>query len=271
MTRPVRIVGALGALALASAAAAGAAPTFTLEPNEVGGGATVCAKGKKATAGGYVAGLATRWEVLGSSPAGRRWRVRLRNNSAGAEEVEAKALCRPGKRYKVVTRRVELTLDPVSAYDRTLRARCPVGTTLAGGGFAPAPGLGDQPSTGFNVLANRPAGARRWLVRFTGYSDPGGSFTLEARAVCDRRGAEYAVRTDSDTPAPRLAPRRGDDAPIAMRAECPRGTRITGGGFSSREDVNVNYTRIRARNNAWAIDGGAQSDHPITAYAVCRK
>jgi hypothetical protein len=58
--------------------------------------------------------------------------------------------------------------------------------------------------------------------------------------------------------------------PITATADCPSGSTVIGGGFSSQPTGNVNVERSQRDGNGWKVDGLASAPgDTVTAYAYC--
>ena len=97
--------------AVASAAVAGAgiagavSQEFTVAPNQTGGAAPKCAKGKLATGGGFRTDDDTAWDQGVLGPQGRRFRVGLKDETGSEQAGTAIANCAKKDPYDVAKKR----------------------------------------------------------------------------------------------------------------------------------------------------------------------
>ena len=258
-----------------SAAAIAATENFTVAPSAVGGAKPNCAEGKIATGGGFRSDEETAWSHRTLGQSGRGFRVTLVNQAAEEKSGEAVAICAAREPFKVVRKRVVVELEEPGVVERTVRARCPDNTTLAGGGSATSPATAK-----INVEQSRPVGTRAWKLQTTVSGT--GEFILKAVAICDRReGVAYRVAQEklSDQSAGRPSA-RGFNVILnfELRARCTGSSHATAGGFAVTGDfftprwswlapMEGDYALLGA--DSWLSDETPSGD--IVGYAVCRK
>jgi hypothetical protein len=252
---------ALGTAVLLAGPAGARDDTFTLAEDEIGGATHDCGSNRVATAGGFKSDDDSEWEMVASQPRAHGWNVTLASGALQTATVEA--ICAGKSRYKIVKKRVVETDAQFGAYKR-IKPKCPQGMTVAGGGFGRTKG----PELA-NVLDSRPKGSRRWQARI--YVVGEGVFVFRAYAVCDRRGADYAVRSETVDvdPARRLAP-RGTLVDFNAKKNCRQSETLTGGGFAT-DDLNVRYWNLHPDGRGYRVAGAAYGVDPITSVSLCRK
>ncbi len=273
MATPIRRIAALGgALLLACASVAAAvSENFTVPEDALGGARPDCANGKLATGGGYESDATTSWTMRGLGPSGRGFRTTLRNDANSQQAGRASTLCAGKNPLRRVRKTTIVELDASTrAADRVVRARCPRGTKLAGGGFS----LGSPLTADSYVQESRPA-KRSWRVRATLRGD--GVHRLTSSAVCDERaGSEYRVIRKSALEARRRA--RGGLStifPFAFDAQCAPRSRPTAGGFQVTGGFDPRWRTIAPQGRGYSFAGrDGYLDTPsgdIAGYAICRK
>jgi hypothetical protein len=155
---------------------------------------------------------------------------------------------------------------------KTVVATCPKGQVLMSGGYQRFDFLGDG---GNYPTESRAVGTRSWRVSGTAYGEYGGELT--AIAYCVRSKRPLLSEVSASTPLP-----FGNAASVTTPA-CPKGRRLTSGGFSMNGSTKNIFAggEINA-NNTWTAHGygffGPAPD-PIlgppptnlTAYGYCLK
>jgi hypothetical protein len=260
------LLGLVALATLVAVASALAGSTLTVPVGKKESGSAKCGDNEVATGGGHSAGATTRWDVLVSQPRGRRWEATLRNVGSSQQKAKIKVVCGKASRYSVKSKRVTETVPAFGGVTGEVDVKCPAGTTVAGGGLGPT----DTPSKTIAVLDSAPKNDRTWSIRV--YSHAGSTetdITFRARAVCDRTGADYVVRSLSFAEDPPRAA-RGTAVPFDESVACSGSSRLTSGGFAS-DNINANYTRIQPDGNGWRLAGTTQTSDPMTVYALCRK
>lgn len=144
---------------------------------------------------------------------------------------------------------------------KTAVARCPRGQYLVSGGFQrtnfKTPG-GDY------VTESRAVGPRAWRVTGRAFGDFGGE--LSAIAYCDRSKRPLLTEVSRSTPLP-----AGQSA-AATTPACPRGRRLTSGGFSANGSQQTFFAGGSINpNGTWSVTGfGYFGPAPgLTAYGYC--
>ena len=253
------IVAITGALAVANS-------SLTVPSGESKTGSKPCERGELATGGGFTSSATTRWDVLALQPQGRRWATTLLNQGGADQQAKVNAVCSNASRYRLKSKEVTEPIAPFAGLTKELDVKCPSGTTAAGGGFGPT----ESPSSTIAPLDSAPLNDRKWHTRvYTTGGSSGGDATFRAYVVCDRKGADYSVRSLSFTEDPPRA-MRGTEVPFDESVACGNRQRLTSGGFAS-DDLNVYYRRMQAAGNGWRLAGGTYTSIPITVYAVCQK
>jgi len=143
----------------------------------------------------------------------------------------------------------------------TVKAKCPKGQYLMSGGFQrtnfKTPG-GDY------VTESRAISPRAWRVTGRAFGDFGGELT--AIAYCDRSKRKLLTEVSAATPLP-----TGQYA-TATTPPCPRGRRLTSGGFSANGSHDTLFAGGSINpNRTWSASGfGYFGSAPsLTAYGYC--
>lgn len=272
----IRIVGAMAAVAaVASAGVAGAvSQDFSVAPDGTGGASPKCAKGKFATGGGFTSSVNSAWDQNALGPRGRIFKVGLADDSGDPQTGRAFALCKNKEPFKVARKRVEFEITAASrAVVKTVEARCPRGTKLAGGGYTTT----SPDSDSAYVLESKPAG-RSWRLKTT--QTVVGSYVLRARALCDERPrADYEVVKDAlSEQAGRTRARRGLGGilNLTLEPECAGNDRPTAGGYASTGDFKPRWSTIAPQQGGYLLKAkqgfgpGGLPEGDIIGYALCR-
>jgi hypothetical protein len=257
-----------------TAAAIAATENFTIPPSSVGGAKPNCAEGKIATGGGFRSDEQTAWAHRTLGQSGRGFRVTLLNSAAEEKSGEAVAICAARDPFKVVRKRVVVELKAPGVVEKTVRARCPDNTTLAGGGSSASPAAAK-----IYVAQSRPVGARAWKLRTTVSGT--GEFTLKAVAICDKRErVDYEVAQEKlSDQAGRRPSGRGLSVILnfELRARCTGSSHATAGGFAAIGGFSPRWSWLAPMEGDYALVGsdswasGETPEGDIVGYAVCRK
>jgi hypothetical protein len=144
---------------------------------------------------------------------------------------------------------------------RTVVARCPRGKYLMSGGFQRTDFLSDG---GNYVTESRAIGPKAWRVSGNAHGYYGGELTAIAYCVESKRPLLSEV--SASTPLP-----FGASAGVTT-PPCPRGRRLTSGGFSANGSQQTFFAggSINA-NGSWSVSGhGIFGSAPgLTAYGYC--
>lgn len=231
-----------------------------------------CRSGSHATGAGFAWTPISQSDLL-TSPTSiypldglREWFVYFDNESATSRQARVFVLCREGKRlaYKV---KEYPNLDGDTDQTPTLTAKCPRGTSVAGGGATIA---GDALSSA--ITATRPTSGRVWRTDMFLYDD--NTHYGYAIAMCDPdHRYSQATKTEQADSFPRA--RRTNFDTVSATAKCPNGSTTTSGGFELDSfDPNgsplASFPKGKDKWTASARYGGA-TDPTVTSYAVCRK
>ena len=149
---------------------------------------------------------------------------------------------------------------------KTAVARCPPRSYLFSGGFQRTNFTTPSTTAGGNfVTESRAIGARAWRVTGHAIGWEGGELTAIAHCARTRRPPLSEVTGWSPLPA--------GEAATATTPPCPRGRRLTAGGFSLNESVNAFIAAGWInRDRTWSATGfGYLGPSPggITAYGYC--
>jgi hypothetical protein len=144
---------------------------------------------------------------------------------------------------------------------KTLTARCPKGSYLFSGGFqrtdVRTPG-GDY------VTESRAVGTRAWRVSGRAFGLFGGELTAIAHCVTSKRPLITEVSASNPLPAGQFAQ--------ATTPACPKGRRLTAGGFSANGSHEIFFADgIFNANGTWTASGfGYFGPAPkLTAFGYC--
>ena len=265
-----KVAGVLTLLAAMGGSLAWGAGDYSVEtastevPAMVSGGTVAkCPRGSALTGGGYATGVDSALVRNFFPSSRRRFAASMQNYGSGERKLTVRATCDATGRYRI--RAKEATIPAQVATD--LRARCPRGSRVSGGGVRAI-------GTESRVFGSRPAGRRSWLATTRFFGPPEGETTAIVYAVCDLAGGDYDVQAVSTTPPPVRALRRGVNAKVTMEPRCHRGSRLTGGGFrrstgSGTADAVASVPDGRAWRVVW--DTYAGKDLDFRAYAICKR
>jgi hypothetical protein len=142
-------------------------------------------------------------------------------------------------------------------------ARCPKGEVLVSGGFQRTNFVRHG---GDYITENRAVGQRAWKVSGRSFGLFGGE--LSAIAYCDRSKKPLLKEVRASTPVP--------DKGLATvtTPRCPKGYRLTMGGFATQGSTNSFIADgIINRNNTWTASafGYFGASPSLTAYGYCMK
>lgn len=155
---------------------------------------------------------------------------------------------------------------------KTVVARCPKGQVLMSGGYQRFDFLGDG---GNYPTESRAISSKSWRVSGTAYGAYGGELT--AIAYCVRSKRRLLTEVSASTPLPFGA------AATVTTPSCPKGRRLTSGGFSMNgSEKNFFAGGSINQNNTWTATGyGFFGPAPppllgppppnITAFGYCLK
>ena len=148
-----------------------------------------------------------------------------------------------------------------SGTTEAVKARCPDGTTVSGGGFrVQGPDLA--------IRSSYPAGSRKWAVS----AQNGGltTVTLKAFAICDRDGYAYTVERKTKAPPP-TPKARGINADVTLEPKCKGGLEPSGGGFKSKGFGSLRAVRSVPDGDSWSVELATYAGKPLqlSGYAVC--
>ena len=261
------VLGALGAVAIASGAAQTKTAEITLAPGELGTASAKCKRGRQATSGGFnVPGFTADTEIFVLATAsvrkGRRtWSSSAENapTSPSSGKLVDFAYCSRGIR-RVTTKTERSTSVPNGGLE-SLTPRCPRGSEAVSGGF-------ETPGSAQNQVAvfeSRRIKDRTWRV--TGQGTSGSEARLNAFVYCAEDKLGLSVKRASDSTSQ-------DNTDLAATARCKKGQRAVSGGFAMKGAgayVTVFRSR-RARARSWkAAAANYSGDDPVTwsAYAYC--
>jgi hypothetical protein len=179
-------------------------------------------------------------------------------------EVTVQVLC--GRGVIPATPTPHKTVWVRSGQTKTVTARCPNGQFLVSGGFQRTNFRGDG---GNYVTESRAAGTRAWTVTGSAYTSygPPGQGELTAIAYCARMKRPKLTEVVS-SPVP--VGSRG--SATATTSECPAGTRLVSGGFSSDGSTNGFFYDGRFNaNGSWSASayGFFGPISGLTAYGYC--
>ena len=223
-----------------------------------GGLFATCPKGSTAVGGGFSLDGNASKETSGYFPSSRRrFAVTGRNNGGGPFELLGFAVCDASGKFERAQKSRVLQDQEIA----TVRAKCPKGTTVAGGGLR----LLDED---FEVYRSAPSGQRRWEVEAGYFAD--GSQTVIAYAVCNLAGDPYKVRTRSET-APSTRRARGIPAVVTLRPKCNDGREPVAGGFDVEGSGSFNPVRSQPDGARWEskFDTYFGKNLDFTGYVVC--
>ncbi len=256
---------------VATGSAFGGGPNRTLESEDetMQAGQTTtavaqCDQGESASGGGFRylddESLFEQPNLNGLYPLNKRsWMAEVDNGSGEERQLEAWVVCFRDAAFTRVDEVATIEQDE----PETIKAKCPKGTSVAGGGLD---------STGdFNenfTVQTRPQGKRTWLVRVRPFFDG----AVAAHAVCDSK-AKYTVV--EETLAGETTRRTNTDL-AESHLRCPRGHEATSGGYEVEDNSGGTASTMfpdpnDARSWFTTVRWIASNDPPLTAYVVCRK
>ena len=189
------------------------------------------------------------------------WDFQANNSSGSHAQMTISVICAQG----TFVHPTELAHVPAGD-SRTRTATCPAHTKLAGGGTFTTRD-GDHRT---EIGDSAPEGTRPHPDSWTGTINNGSdqAVNMGVRAVCARRGSFRVVRT-SRKPLP-------DGSQVSAVANCPHGTRVTGGGVritGLSDALEVASSAPTDSHKAWHglanNDGSGRAEHMQT-FAVCK-
>ena len=127
---------------------------------------------------------------------------------------------------------------------KTVTATCPKGQVLMSGGYQRFDFLGDG---GNYPTESRAVGSRSWRVSGSAYGAYGGELT--AIAYCARSKRPLLSEVSASTPLP-----FGSPASVTTPA-CPKGRRLTSGGFSMNGSTKNIFAGGSIVGNTWTATG----------------
>jgi hypothetical protein len=256
-------MGAL--LAVASVALAGGggyeveSESETIPEMSSGGMTLKCPQGSSVVGGGFFLDGEISRKVNAAFPISQRRFVVTGSNldGTGTFDLVGKAVCDDDGDVAIADK--DIGVDPGTT--KTVKAKCPDGTTVSGGGF-------QVQGQDLAVRSSYPAGSRRWAVR----AQNGGLGTkpLVAFAICDRDGNSYTVERKTKAPPPKPKA-RGINADVTLEPKCKGGLEPSGGGFKSKGLGSVRAVRSVPDGDSWSVELATYAGKPLelTGYAVC--
>ena len=140
----------------------------------------------------------------------------------------------------------------------------PEGLSATGGG-------GDESGlhNDMHILATRPSGNRAWSIdTFTSTTYAG---SQEAYVICDPKNSHDYETVHGNAPPIRATSRRGTVIETKAKAKCPKGSVVTGGGYSYAGDLNVSIAENHPKGKrTWLLT--VRTYNPgqgFTAHARC--
>jgi hypothetical protein len=231
--------------------------------------------GRRVTSGGgaFVSGATSEAPLIvavpdkptdATTPRRGSWTSGINNLGAGAKTLVGYAIC---ARPRGIVRNTKVLEAPVTLTSMTVKAPCPAGSSVLGGGF-------DTNYNDSRPIESAPYdGGDRGRVPDDGWRGRavvGDTRDFQVTAICLKGRAQrrlvYRERTDEAT------------GNLYARAKCPDGAAATGGGAAIDgggsafinstypDDVNGDGTP----EDAWSTFGHSTSSAALTTFAVCR-
>jgi hypothetical protein len=175
-----------------------------------------------------------------------------------SRNVAVQAVCGKGLVPMRTPHRTKFTLPGET---KTVVARCPTGHFLMSGGFQRFDFLHDG---GNYVTESRAISSKAWRVSGTAYGEYGGELT--AIAYCARGKKPLLREVSASAPLPM------GSAATATTPRCPKGRRLTSGGFSANGSQQTFFAGASINgDNTWTAHGyGFFGSAPaLTAYGYC--
>jgi hypothetical protein len=180
-------------------------------------------------------------------------------SSVKARQVTLQVVCGKGL---VPTSSPHKTVFIKPGQTKTAIARCPKGSVLMSGGFQRtnfrSPG-GNYPTE------SRAVGPRAWQVTGSAFGDSGGELT--SIAYCDKSKRALLTEVKSTT-----VPVPDKGFPTATTPTCPKGRRLTSGGFSLNGSDDAFFgSAFFNKNGTWSAQafGFFGGTAQLTAYGYC--
>jgi hypothetical protein len=233
----------------------------SVEEGNTGQATASCPQGSSVTGGGYETDDIAHHRIAGYAPNSKRnFDVSVTNiNSVSPIVVTSYAVCDETGKYT----RAAGDKTFASGETKTVSARCPKGTHVAGGGVG-------QIVDDVLLFSSRPKGARTWQVKAK--FDGAGSASLTAVAMCDHSGGEYQLRTQTEQAPPARARGISSALGIAAVAHCPPRTRASGGGWSIDAAPPTQAFEMKPGKRAWTALFLSHEGDPrhFKAYVLCK-
>jgi hypothetical protein len=272
------IAAAAAALTMASMAGGAlktksASTTIGASP-DAGAATAKCKKGSEAVSGGFdnpdfdpdfspVTPGAAIFNITSAREGKRKWSATGENSGTDPGELIAYAYCdkkEPGLKRKSKT----VTIDGNATDSAT--AKCPKGSVAVSGGYG-----SEDLLPGFNPLASKRDGKRKWTVRAYNFDFPA-SAELTVFVYCDK--SEPKIKTKS-AQTEVIESEAG-----TATAKCKRGSEAVAGGFDTPNgDPTVPispaiypYESRRTGKREWTGSGwNDEEDGTFVVYAYCKK
>ncbi len=218
-----------------------------IDGNASGQVAAACPSGTRVTGGGFDgdAGLT----ITGSAMQANGWQVSAHNNTHGAIQLTARAICVSNIGGETTQTSGQASVQPHAT--GAVTAACATGSTLTGGGFG---------STAQQEVLTSMNSGNGWqaVSRIISTSPQ----ALSAYAVC------YAGAGARTTVVSKQGELRGSGT-ATVRADCPTDKIVTGGGFSAAGELVI--TSSAKSNNGWQVSAAnaLRTGQLLTAVAVC--
>ena len=262
-------VAVLAPLAFAGGSRKIESKPFTAPATALASKTVKCGSGSQVSGGGSSYTPLTindnSWRDNSLFPSGSRaWDVQVDNLSGIEHQGEAIAVCLKGDD---LTRESQSeAVDGDMNQSTTTSVECPKGSSATGGG-------GDESGqhNDMHILATRPSGNRAWSIdTFTSISYAG---SQEAYVICDPKNSHDYTTVHGNAAPVRATSRRGTVVETKAKAKCPKGSVVTGGGYSYAGDPNVSIVNNRPKGErTWLLTVRTFSPgQGFTAYARCLK
>jgi len=223
----------------------------TLTPGAMGFSEASCPSGTVVVGGGFAAGI--DFTVYSSYPVAGGWRIYAKNNHATIQVFNAYAICLHNTQGSSA---FESSLGTIDAGKyATIKATCPTGSIVTGGGFVSTPSR-------HWVVATRKSGTG-WEVRARNMSAV--DYPLTAYAVCLSGVNALTSQVFAQATIPGGTAGGGQVA-------CPANTLVTGGGHYLSSDVYVYRSTMKPSDDSmWNAFGRNRHVWPrlINVYATC--
>ncbi|MDX6586643.1 MAG: hypothetical protein QOI31_1116 [Solirubrobacterales bacterium] len=251
-------------LAAASVALAGGgyeikSDSETLTEMTTGGMNIKCPQGSAVVGGGFFLDGEVSRRINGAFPSSQRKFVVTGSNTdgTGTFELFGTAVCDDDGDFGIKDK--DRAVD--SGTTKTVKARCPDGSTVSGGGFRLQDG-------DLALLSSYPAGSRKWAVR----AQNGGLNTASvfAFAICDLDGSSYTIEKQTKAPPPVRKP-RGINADVNLKPKCKGGLEPSGGGFKTKGIGSARAVMSLPDDDLWKVEIATYAGKALemTGYAVC--